>query len=104
MENALWNPEAPGVADQEQVPDEPARGPPLALTGRDAHRYGVARLLDERGEMRSFGMLEEEVIRFAIDHYGGRLSEVARRLGIGRSTLYRKIKDYGIAPGEPVAP
>ena len=53
--------------------------------------------------MRPIGALEEEVIRFAIGHYRGRMSEVARRLGIGRSTLYRKIKDYGIASGEPVA-
>jgi DNA-binding NtrC family response regulator len=64
-------------------------------------RYGVARLLDERGEMRPIGSLEEEVIRFAIDHYRGRMSEVARRLGIGRSTLYRKMRDYGITQGEP---
>jgi DNA-binding NtrC family response regulator len=64
-------------------------------------RYGVARLLDERGEMRPIGSLEEEVIRFAIDHYRGRMSEVARRLGIGRSTLYRKVRDYGITQGEP---
>lgn len=63
-------------------------------------RYGVARLLDERGEMRPIGSLEEEVIRFAIDHYRGRMSEVARRLGIGRSTLYRKMRDYGITQGE----
>jgi excisionase family DNA binding protein len=27
------------------------------------------------------------------------MSEVARRLGIGRSTLYRKLKEYGIEPG-----
>jgi DNA-binding NtrC family response regulator len=65
-------------------------------------RYGVTRLLDERGEMRPIGALEEEVIRFAIGHYRGQMSEVARRLGIGRSTLYRKIRDYGIAPGHPV--
>ena len=56
------------------------------LAGRVADRpnfarYGVARLLDERGEMRPFGALEEEVIRFAIGHYRGRMSEVARRLG-----------------------
>ncbi len=24
------------------------------------------------------------------------MAEVARRLGIGRSTLYRKLKDYGL--------
>jgi transcriptional regulator of acetoin/glycerol metabolism len=34
----------------------------------------------------------------AIDHYNGQMSEVARRLGIGRSTLYRKLKEYGIDP------
>ncbi len=85
------------VANREQFRREPVSTlPPRADKGGLA-RYGVTRLLDERGEMRSFGVLEEEVIRFAIDHYGGRLSEVARRLGIGRSTLYRKMKDYGIA-------
>ena len=30
------------------------------------------------------------------------MSEVARRLGIGRSTLYRKLKDYGIDPDDPL--
>jgi DNA-binding NtrC family response regulator len=28
------------------------------------------------------------------------MSEVARRLGIGRSTLYRKLKDLGLEPQE----
>jgi len=32
----------------------------------------------------------------AIERYSGRMSEVARRLGIGRSTLYRKLAEYGI--------
>ena len=58
--------------------------------------YGATWILDERGDVRNFDALEEEVIRFALDHYRGRMSEVARRLGIGRSTLYRKLKDYGI--------
>ena len=40
--------------------------------------------------------MEEEIIRFAIAHYNGQMSEVARRLGIGRSTLYRKLADLGI--------
>ncbi len=58
--------------------------------------YGATWILDKCGDVRNFGALEEEVIRFALDHYRGRMSEVARRLGIGRSTLYRKLKDYGI--------
>jgi len=36
------------------------------------------------------------MILFAIDRYGSQMSEVARRLGIGRSTLYRKLKELGI--------
>ena len=39
----------------------------------------------------------QSIIRFAITHYRGRMTEVSRRLGIGRSTLYRKLKDLGIA-------
>ena len=36
------------------------------------------------------------IIRLAIGHYRGRMTEVARRLGIGRSTLYRKLSELGI--------
>jgi len=36
----------------------------------------------------------------AIARYDGHMSEVARRLGIGRSTLYRKLKELGIESGE----
>jgi DNA-binding NtrC family response regulator len=40
------------------------------------------------------------MIQLAISRYGGQMSEVARRLGIGRSTLYRKLKEHGIDPEE----
>jgi DNA-binding NtrC family response regulator len=46
--------------------------------------------------VRDLAAIEEEMIRIAIDHYGGRMTEVAKRLGIGRSTLYRKLKEYGL--------
>ncbi|MGH6724958.1 MAG: helix-turn-helix domain-containing protein, partial [Pseudolabrys sp.] len=36
------------------------------------------------------------VIRFAIAHYREQMSEVARRLKIGRSTLYRKLESLGL--------
>jgi DNA-binding NtrC family response regulator len=91
-----------GVAVQEQTHREPIPGPARIADRPVFARYGQARLLDERGEMRPIGVLEEEVIRFAIGHYQGRMSEIARRLGIGRSTLYRKMKDYGIASGDSV--
>ena len=53
-------------------------------------------LCTEAGDMRRLWEIEEEVIRLAIGHYGGRMSEVSRRLGIGRSTLYRKAADHSI--------
>ena len=55
-------------------------------------------LLDESGDMRKLDELEAEAIRFALTHYRGRMSAMARKLGIGRSTLYRKMKQYGLAP------
>ncbi len=52
------------------------------------------------GHMRKLVDLESEVIRLAIGRYEGRMSEVARRLGIGRSTLYRKLKEFGLEPDD----
>ena len=54
------------------------------------------RLTDARGEVRPIDDIEREVIRFAIAHYRGQMSEVARRLQIGRSTLYRKLEGLGL--------
>jgi len=48
------------------------------------------------GQVRTLAAAEEDMIRFAVSHYDGQISEVARRLGIGRTTLYRKLKEYGI--------
>ncbi|MCP8938854.1 sigma-54 dependent transcriptional regulator [Alsobacter sp. SYSU M60028] len=61
------------------------------------------RLLGEDGHVRSLAALEEEAIRFALQHYRSHMTEMARRLGIGRSTLYRKMKDLGLAEAENAA-
>jgi DNA-binding NtrC family response regulator len=53
-------------------------------------------MLDEHGEVRPLEDIESDVIRFAITHYRGQMSEVARRLQIGRSTLYRKLESLGL--------
>jgi DNA-binding NtrC family response regulator len=58
-------------------------------------------LLDPMGDVRPLGDVEGETIRFALDHYRGQMSKVARKLGIGRSTLYRKLKELGIATDDP---
>jgi len=54
---------------------------------------GTLPMLTNAGEMRPLEQLESEIIRFAISHYRGQMSEVARRLKIGRSTLYRKLDE-----------
>ncbi len=61
--------------------------------------------LDTGGQIRTLDEIKAEVIALALDHYRGQMSEVARRLGIGRSTLYRKVREYGIevAPRGPDA-
>ncbi len=48
------------------------------------------------GNLRPLDEIEADVIRLAIGLYRGRMTEVARRLGIGRSTLYRKLSELGI--------
>jgi len=97
---------APSVVPD--LPDEiepaPPRERPIAgevvsdRMPRVEPRFGTLTALDERGNVRSLAAVELEMIRLAIDHYNGQMSEVARRLGIGRSTLYRKLKEYGIDP------
>ena len=60
-----------------------------------AHGPGIT-LYKSDGNLRPLEEIEADVIRLAIGHYKGRMTEVARRLGIGRSTLYRKLGELGI--------
>ncbi len=61
------------------------------------------RIFDDSGHLRALEAVERDLIELAIDHYAGHMSEVARRLGIGRSTLYRKLREYGLDPDERAA-
>ncbi len=54
------------------------------------------RFLDRDGHLRTLEEIERDLIEFAISNYGGHMSEIARRLGIGRSTLYRKVREHGV--------
>ena len=60
-----------------------------------ARGLGVLLYTDD-GNLRALEEIEADIIRLAIGHYRGRMTEVARRLGIGRSTLYRKLSELGI--------
>ncbi|EJF83212.1 sigma-54-dependent transcriptional regulator [Candidatus Bartonella washoeensis] len=50
------------------------------------------KFLDADGHVRTFSEMEHDIIEKAVKHYKGHMSEIARRLRIGRSTLYRKIE------------
>ena len=66
-----------------------------SATAALAHGPGIT-LYQSDGNLRPLDEIEADVIRLAIGHYRGRMTEVARRLGIGRSTLYRKLGELGI--------
>ena len=78
---------APMILNEPSPPAPPASGDALPLT-------------DAAGHVRPLEEIETETIRFAIAHYRGQMSEVARRLRIGRSTLYRKLDEIGLGTGE----
>ncbi|MDS1137889.1 sigma-54-dependent transcriptional regulator [Nitratireductor indicus] len=78
---------------------EPASNPRethTSTTLEPTSQTDFLRVIDESGNIRPMGAIEQDVIRLAIEHYGGQMSEVARRLGIGRSTLYRKLHEMGL--------
>lgn len=72
--------------------------PEVSKANHDAAMAGAPAitLFRSDGHLRSLEEIEADVIRLAIGHYRGKMTEVARRLGIGRSTLYRKLSELGI--------
>jgi len=84
-----------------QAPTQRGRGESASAPRRLAARDGGSvedafRIFDREGNLRTLEAIEKDLIQLAIDTYEGRMSEVARRLGMGRSTLYRKIRDHGL--------
>jgi DNA-binding NtrC family response regulator len=64
-----------------------------SANGKDA--IGIPALSDS-GDIRSLEAVEADMIRLAFGRYRGRMTEIAKRLGIGRSTLYRKMREIGL--------
>ncbi|GAB2184607.1 sigma-54-dependent transcriptional regulator [Roseibium sp. LAB1] len=88
---------APVRPSEPSIPAHHAPPAPATQAGfEQSAPFGFMRNLDQDGHVRKLTDIEEELIRAAINHYSGRMTEVAKRLGIGRSTLYRKLKEYGL--------
>ena len=88
------------------MPSPPIARPPVGQEGLTTDGLGLhdasfvpgaVSVLDAAGEVRPLEDIEADTIRFALTHYRGQMSEVARKLRIGRSTLYRKLDSLGLA-------
>jgi DNA-binding NtrC family response regulator len=97
--------EAEGAATDD-LPVEILSAPPaapvpdwMAAPSPPAAMVDALPLLDAAGDVRPLEEIEAELIRYAIARYRGQMSEVARRLQIGRSTLYRKLENLGLSGG-----
>ncbi|HEY5279204.1 MAG TPA: sigma-54 dependent transcriptional regulator [Pseudolabrys sp.] len=94
-------PQVAALVDADAAPTQPSLPAQPVILGDwpgDARTIAPAalRLTDPAGHVRPLEDIEREVIRFAIAHHRGQMSEVARRLKIGRSTLYRKLESLGL--------
>jgi DNA-binding NtrC family response regulator len=98
-------PQVAALVDADAAPTQPSLPAQPVMLGDwpgDARTIAPAalRLTDPAGHVRPLEDIEREVIRFAIAHHRGQMSEVARRLKIGRSTLYRKLESLGLEDAE----
>lgn len=54
-------------------------------------------MTDSDGRVKTLRSMEQEAIRFALQQSNGCMTRAAKSLGIGRSTLYRKVQEFNIA-------
>lgn len=80
-----------------QVEDLP-QGDSLASLGAAPVALGGSHLplTNQNGDIKPLVELERSIIKWALEHYDYRMSKIARKLGIGRSTLYRKLDEMGL--------
>ena len=83
------SPDDAAFVDANQMQDAPTKAGQQEI-------WGFLRILDEQGNIRPLAELEAEIIKRALEHHDYRMSDIARKLSIGRSTLYRKLKEYGL--------
>jgi DNA-binding NtrC family response regulator len=101
-ESPLLAPPAPGLEGAVTLGEDHPPGLVASIAPYGGPSTSL-QLVDPTGEVRPLDEVETEVIRFAVTHYRGQMSEVARRLRIGRSTLYRKLDLLGFDTDPPEA-
>ena len=93
----------PGRADPEGAPAAAEAAPAAQEAAGTADAPPAPRpdpFLTEDGHIRRLIDIERDAVRRALTLYAGRMSETARRLGIGRSTLYRKLDELRLRPAD----
>jgi len=80
----------PQIAQLAGMPAEPRTGQGAAPAN------GALSVFDAGGDLRTLAEVEADIIRHAVERYRGQMTEISRRLGIGRSTLYRKVRELGL--------
>jgi len=66
--------------------------PPVVVEDEFHEEYGILNAC----KVFTLSVVEEKTIREALDYYHWNLKKTSEALGIGRSTLYRKLKEYSI--------
>jgi DNA-binding NtrC family response regulator len=93
-------PPAPAQCFERSMPKGPAMiGSEFSImshNGYDSDDDVGIRVTTDAGEIRSLGDVEADMIKLALTQYDGHMSKIARKLGIGRSTLYRKVRELGL--------
>lgn len=67
-------------------------------TERDSLSPVGIRVMNDSGHIRPLEAIEADMIRLALGRYRGHMTDIAKHLGIGRSTLYRKMREMGVQP------
>ena len=76
------------------VGGEMPSGPSQPKTGAKILQFPTGAVTGDR--VATMNEIESVAIRGAIQNFNGNLTEAAKALGIGRATLYRKVKLYNI--------
>ena len=71
---------------------------PINNEGAKILQFPQPSVASDDHKIRTINELESIAIENAIHEFGGNLTEAAKALGIGRATLYRKVKQYSIDP------
>src|SRR5579864_4647222 len=102
LENCIQHALAMGASPEIEVSDLPAN---LANVASTATAAGKSPAGGSDADVPSLEQLERRAILRALEETGGDRLRAAKLLGIGKTTIYRKLKEYGLenAPETPPA-